>query len=551
MAQSSKPRHSKSTKKPVTIDLEPESVKSGETSSSSKAASSATTGTDAQSTSTSPKSSAASPSTAETAKSEAAKPEASATKAAADKPESKPASDAKGDAQPAAAASGSKAGASSSAGPTQDATPRSAPTGPKIGASASSASSAKSSTASSGAPPSSAAAPAGKAKSGGSGALLAGLVGGLVVLVLGGALIWSGVLSGGGSPTASAGSDLEDMRKAISDFEDQANSQISGLAKSMEDRIASLQQTTAAPSTDNSDQLQALQKQIADLSSRIKGLGTGDADAALKTQISALASAQAQLQTTLQQVQSQASALASKISALEASQSQASKALDTRLAAVEKTLSGPREDIKVARALTAANLKSAIDRGGPFMAELEAFASVEGTSPSVDQLRPLAASGVPTRAQLLSEFSSDAKRIIDAADGAPKDQNVWNRLLDSASSVVTVRPVGEVAGETPEAIVARIENRLKNGDLKGAENEWNTLPQGSKDASAAFARELKARIEANQLVATMLSGAMPVAPAASSSPAASTTSDTGAAAADAAAPSTATDTDAASTEGTN
>ncbi|MEO4043700.1 hypothetical protein AAFN47_19050 [Hoeflea sp. CAU 1731] len=549
MAQSSKPRHSKTTKKPVTIDLEPESVKSGETISSSKAPSTATTGAGAQSASTSAKSAAAaSSSTAGATKAEAEKPETGATKAADDKPESKPASATKDDAKPTAAASESKAGASGSARPTQDATPRSAPTGPKIGASASSGSSARSSAASSGAPPSSDATPARKEKSGGSGALLAGLIGGLVVLVLGGALIWSGVLSGGGSPTGAAGSDLEDMRKAISDFEDQANSQISGLAKSVEDRIASLQQTTAAPSTDNSDQLQALQKQIADLSSRIESLGTGDADTGLKTQISALASAQKQLQSTMQQVQSQASALASKISALETSQSQASAALETRLAAVEKTLSGPREDIKVARALTAANLKSAIDRGGPFMAELEAFASVEGTSPSVDQLRPLAASGVPTRSQLLSEFSSDASRIIDAANGAPKDQNVWNRLLDSASSVVTVRPVGEVAGDTPEAIVARVENRLKNGDLMGAENEWNTLPQGSKDASAAFARDLKARIEANQLVSTMLSGALP---AASPPPAASTTSETGAAAADAAAPSTATDTDAASTEGTN
>lgn len=545
MAQSSKPRHSKSTKKPVTIDLEPEAVKSGETPSSANASSSATAGSGSQSAPTSPKSTAAaSSSTVKSEETDAAKPEAGATKPSTDKPESKSASEAAGDSKPASQAAESKAAASNSPA-------RSAATGPKIGASASSASSAKSSDASSGAPPSGAAAPTKSGKSGGSGALLAGLVGGLVVLVLGGALVWSGVLSGGGSPAATAGTDLEDMRKAISDFQDQANSQISGLAKSMEDRIASLQQNTAAPATDNSDQIQALQKQIADLSSRIETLGTGSADAAFKTQLDALSGAQTQLQATLQQVQSQASALASKVSALETSQSQASQALDTRLGAIEETLAGPREDIKVARALTAANLKSAIDRGGPFMAELEAFASVEGAGASVDKLRPLAASGVPTRSQLLSEFSSDASRIIDAAEGAPKSQGVWNRLLDSASSVVTVRPVGEVAGDTPDAIVARIENRLKNGDLQGAENEWNTLPQGSKDASARFVRDLKARIEANQLVATMLSGAMPAAPAASSATDASTSTATGAAAADASAPPPATDTDTTSTGGTN
>ena len=77
--------------------------------------------------------------------------------------------------------------------------------------------------------------------------------------------------------------------------------------------------------------------------------------------------------------------------------------------------------------------------------------------------------------------------------------------MASARSLVKVRPVGNVEGETPEAIVARVENKLQNGDLKGAALEWETLPEAGKQPSSDFATKLKNRIEAEERVASALS----------------------------------------------
>ena len=54
---------------------------------------------------------------------------------------------------------------------------------------------------------------------------------------------------------------------------------------------------------------------------------------------------------------------------------------------LEKKLNEPRDDVDVAGAIASAALKAAIDRGGPFLAELDTFDGVEPEDPAVDELR--------------------------------------------------------------------------------------------------------------------------------------------------------------------
>jgi hypothetical protein len=79
--------------------------------------------------------------------------------------------------------------------------------------------------------------------------------------------------------------------------------------------------------------------------------------------------------------------------------------------------------------------------------------------------------------------------------------------MNSAMSLVTIRPTGEVAGETPEAIVARIEARLNEGDFDAALAEWETLPQAGRDVSAEFAADLRGRAEADGILDQSLAAA--------------------------------------------
>jgi hypothetical protein len=166
--------------------------------------------------------------------------------------------------------------------------------------------------------------------------------------------------------------------------------------------------------------------------------------------------------------------------------------------------------VDLARAIAAAGLKTAIDRGGSFMSELEAFASVAPDDPAVPELRDLAARGVPSRSDLIERFPEAANRAIAAAEPVDPDASLVDRLMSSAMSVVKVRQVGEVEGDTAEAIAARAETRLLDGDLDAALAEWSALPEDAQTAAADYGDALAARARAEKLIAASLApGASP------------------------------------------
>ena len=182
--------------------------------------------------------------------------------------------------------------------------------------------------------------------------------------------------------------------------------------------------------------------------------------------------------------------------------------LTQRIAAAEQKLDEPRSDIEMARAVAASALKTAIDRGGSYLAELDAFASVAPDDPSVAGLREHATAGVPSRADLVHDFQPTADAILDAVHQPEGDQGIFNRLMSSAASAIRVRPVGSIEGDSPEAVVARIETRLQNGDFKGALIEWQALPEKGQAAAADYRRKLDARVTVEGLIGAAVSGAM-------------------------------------------
>eukprot|EP01030_Chromulinospumella_sphaerica_P015947 gene15948-15756_t len=68
--------------------------------------------------------------------------------------------------------------------------------------------------------------------------------------------------------------------------------------------------------------------------------------------------------------------------------------------------------------------------------------------------------------------------------------------------------VGEVDGEGPDAIVARMETRITNGDFVAAAAEWDKLPEPAKKASQTYKTSLDARIRVEQLVGSTLKKAV-------------------------------------------
>lgn len=306
----------------------------------------------------------------------------------------------------------------------------------------------------------------------------AGIFGGLVALLGAGAIQYAGYLPSSSTQQTNSG-ELADL-----------SGEIEGLKQS----VASLA-ANPPPAADSS----ALEKRVAALEAGpqtpASGTSTGSADAeALNQKIADLTAEIDQLKTSLAQTTEQQASNGADIS--------------SRLAEAEKKLNEPREDVAVARAIAAAALKAAIDRGGPFIAELDTFAGVAPDDPAATDLRNFAETGVPSRAELIRQVPDVATAIVESVNQPDPNQSWSDRLMSSAKSLVSVRPVGNVEGESVEAIAARMEDKVKNGDLPGAATEWNSLPATAKQASAAFKQSLEARIRVEDLVGGALSKAV-------------------------------------------
>ncbi|AYM58344.1 COG4223 family protein [Agrobacterium fabrum] len=291
-----------------------------------------------------------------------------------------------------------------------------------------------------------------------SGLIAAGIVGGLVALAAAGSMQYAGIL-----PSFTAGGAGSDEIAAL-------KSDIGGLR----------QQLANAPAADTS----ALERRIATL----------EAAKSEAPQVDGLSEKVTALEAALQSERS--------------AQASATSELTRRLADAETKLNEPRDDIEVARAIASAALKAAIDRGGPFLTELDTLSKVTPDDPAIASLQSFAATGVPSRSELMQKFPDVANAMLSAINQPDPNQGIMERLTESAFSLVKVRPVGNIEGETPDAMIARMENKLRNGDLQGAALEWNGLPEAAKTASADYKKSLDARIEVENLVGGTLNRAI-------------------------------------------
>lgn len=290
-----------------------------------------------------------------------------------------------------------------------------------------------------------------------------GIFGGIVALLLAGSMQYAGVLPGGASSSASSDSD------------------VSAEIASLRQEIASLASRPVEPSADITSRLAVLES-----SASTGGGGSTETDqklAALEAELTSLKSANAAAAATSTQ-------------------------LAGRLQQAEAQIADKGPEQQAARAVAAAALKSAVDRGGSFEAELQTYKTVAGDDPAIASLQPFAAKGVQSRIELQRQVSGVADSMVEAVAQPDPDQGLASRLYSSALSVVKVRKVGDVTGNTPEDIVARFEDRLRSGDFAAAAREWETLPDAAKTASQSFKQELDARIEVENLVGGALTRAI-------------------------------------------
>ena len=198
-------------------------------------------------------------------------------------------------------------------------------------------------------------------------------------------------------------------------------------------------------------------------------------------------------------------------------------ALDRRLGGLEQKLSEPKADTRApeapdiaatksvsdaaARTVVAQGLLAAVQNGEPFATQVAALRSLGADEKSVARLATLATSGVPTLAQLRARFSELRPKLHPQVKIDPGA--TWSdKMLTRLTSLVSIRPAGERAGASPEAVASRADAALARGDVATALTEMRTLapPDNAvaKDWIDAAARRVDAEADARALVASSL-----------------------------------------------
>jgi hypothetical protein len=254
--------------------------------------------------------------------------------------------------------------------------------------------------------------------------------------------------------------------------------------------------------------VKSIQTTMAELADKLatlsKTAAKGANNSAISEEVSAVA---AKLDAVKGQLSSELEKAGKSLANAETNIKQATEqmaALGQRVDSLETSLNTPRKDEqRVARAMAVAGLKSAIDNGGNFSDALTLFEGLTDNPQSVASLKEYADSGIPDLSSLTTSFAPLSDKIIGAA--TPKNNDgVMGRFLTNARSLVKVKSIGAIEGNSVEAIVSRIEAALKNADLAVATKEWETLPDTAKTISTGWINQVKARSQANALITNLL-----------------------------------------------
>lgn len=234
-----------------------------------------------------------------------------------------------------------------------------------------------------------------------------------------------------------------------------------------------------------------MQKRLAEIETQMKALDP----AALKARIDGLESSLKDTRNFVEEAQTGSSVTGA--------------ALVERLGALEEQLKkvAPRPAAaNAAEVVALGTLQDALASGKPFAKELGVVRSMLGEAAApLAPFESSASAGLPTIAALRQRFAELAPKLAREPEAKG---GYFSKLLSSASRLVEVRPVGEVAGTSAGAVTARIETRLAKNDLSAALDEAAQLPEPAKTEAADWVASAKQRRDAGEAVKKLVDGSL-------------------------------------------
>ncbi|MEM9278333.1 MAG: hypothetical protein AAGA76_07145 [Pseudomonadota bacterium] len=256
-----------------------------------------------------------------------------------------------------------------------------------------------------------------------------------------------------------------------------------GIAAVKEDLSAIGQNVTNPGGITASD----LETAVSAINSRIDGVESSAGDAEISEKITQLDGQFSKLSGSLETIQGSVAENTQMVSEL------VSQSTDLR-----DTVASVQASEKVAKSVAVNALATALDNDDPLALTIASVEALVGETPETQRLAALAASGIPTIKQLVSDLDVFTGNIQNPS-AVSGDASLSDKFWANAQSLVTFRSTGPREGDDPLAILSRVKAGIGNGDLASAKTEWLKLPVDVQTKGEAWVQKLDARIEAYAL----------------------------------------------------
>ncbi|MGB0719226.1 MAG: COG4223 family protein [Bdellovibrionales bacterium] len=355
-------------------------------------------------------------------------------------------------------------------------------------------------------------------------AIIIGIVGGLIVLVLlGGFLFWQASQRQAAEEQAA----LQAVQEELSAVKEEQGSFFDKvIPKDLGQKVARIKEQAVQAKESAGAALEAAQaisddvlnEQAGSLEERLGRLETHLQDITGSPVLAGLLSRMQDLQNNAVGEAQLGKAMQDLQSALSGAQAGAGASLDDTLAgardsseALSQTFEGvPQQDLKAAALLLGmSQFRSSLNRDNEaFDGDLQVLKSLVGEdntelNAALDRLAPHAQSGVLTPAGLSSEFRTFAGEAV-VASLKGEDVTLQERAQARMNELFQVEKDGELISGTPtQAALAQTEQHLQQGDLAAAISAAQSLDGNAAAAIAPWLDQAQATLAAQQ-VKTML-----------------------------------------------
>ncbi len=165
-------------------------------------------------------------------------------------------------------------------------------------------------------------------------------------------------------------------------------------------------------------------------------------------------------------------------------------------------------ELGAAAVLLALNeLRANMNSERAFEQDLAIVQKFAGNDPAMQKamqnLAPYAKSGVLSKETLQKEFRGIAADIV-MAKLRGEDATVRDRVLERLGKYAKVRKVDDIEGNSTDAVVARAEIMLDQGDIRGAIKELQTLDGASAETAEPWMNQAAGNVMADDATAMMM-----------------------------------------------